>query len=93
MQLVLVKGFSSKSTWMFPRGKINKDEPESRCAVREVLEETNYDISSGLVEADFLEAYSKEQRIRLYIIQSVPMDYPFSPRTRKEISVRLWGTL
>jgi hypothetical protein len=29
----------------------------------------------------------REQRIRLYIIQGVPEDTQFIPRTRKEISV------
>jgi ADP-ribose pyrophosphatase YjhB (NUDIX family) len=33
---VLVKGWSSKSGWGFPRGKINQDEEYDCCAVREV---------------------------------------------------------
>jgi len=33
---LLVKGFSNKSSWGFPKGKINKDEPEIDCAIREV---------------------------------------------------------
>jgi len=35
-QCVLVKGWSSRSGWGFPKGKINKDEPDSTCAAREV---------------------------------------------------------
>lgn len=34
---VLVKGWSSKSGWSFPRGKINQDEEYDHCAIREVL--------------------------------------------------------
>lgn len=33
---VLVKGWSSKSGWSFPRGKINQDEEYDHCAIREV---------------------------------------------------------
>lgn len=33
---VLVKGWSSKSGWGFPKGKINQDEEYDCCAVREV---------------------------------------------------------
>lgn len=32
----MVKGWNSKSSWGFPKGKINKDEKESECAIREV---------------------------------------------------------
>jgi 8-oxo-dGTP pyrophosphatase MutT (NUDIX family) len=35
-KVLLVKGWSSKSSWGFPKGKINKDEPEIDCAIREV---------------------------------------------------------
>lgn len=33
---VLVKGWSSKSGWGFPKGKINQEEEYDCCAVREV---------------------------------------------------------
>lgn len=32
----MVKGYQKGASWSFPRGKINKDEPEADCAVREV---------------------------------------------------------
>lgn len=35
-QVLLVKGWTKGSAWSFPRGKINKQEPEAMCAVREV---------------------------------------------------------
>lgn len=55
-QVLLVRGFQKGASWSFPRGKINKEEPEADCAVREVsapqgrpadgqvLEETGYDL-------------------------------------------------
>jgi len=35
---VLVKGWKKNSGWSFPRGKINKDEEDLACAIREVDE-------------------------------------------------------
>ncbi|EPB82558.1 hypothetical protein HMPREF1544_10720 [Mucor circinelloides 1006PhL] len=87
---VLVKGWSSKSGWGFPKGKINQDEEYDCCAIREVLEETGYDVGPLLKKPDFIELTMREQRIRLYIIQGVPEDTQFIPRTRKEISQISW---
>ncbi|KAI9017881.1 Dcp2, box A domain-containing protein [Phycomyces nitens] len=84
---VLVKGWSSKSGWGFPKGKINQDEEYDCCAIREVLEETGYDIEPLLKRQDYIELTMREQRIRLYLIVGVPEDTDFVPRTRKEISV------
>ena len=36
LQCLLVKGWKSSSGWGFPKGKINEDEPQPACAVREV---------------------------------------------------------
>ncbi|KAI9492579.1 DCP2-domain-containing protein [Zychaea mexicana] len=91
-QCVLVKGWSSKSGWSFPRGKINQDEEFDHCAVREVFEETGYDISP-LIKDTYLEATIREQSIRLYIICGVPEDTEFRPQTRKEISQVEWFKL
>ncbi|SCV74759.1 BQ2448_7788 [Microbotryum intermedium] len=35
-KVLLVKGWNKGASWSFPRGKINKGEPEGMCAVREV---------------------------------------------------------
>lgn len=53
-----------------------------------MLEETGYDIGPLLKKPDYIELTMREQRIRLYIIQGVPEDTLFIPRTRKEISVK-----
>ncbi|GAA5991710.1 hypothetical protein JCM11641_001952 [Rhodosporidiobolus odoratus] len=44
-KVLLVKGWNKGASWSFPRGKINKQEPEAMCAVREVLEETGFDLT------------------------------------------------
>ena len=91
--VLLVKGWKKGASWSFPRGKINKDEKDLDCAVREVYEETGYDIqAAGLVpEPDLVKAIDvtmREQHMRLFVFRDVPEDTHFEPRTRKEISVR-----
>ncbi|CAG8577042.1 6201_t:CDS:2 [Paraglomus occultum] len=92
-KVLLVKGWTSKSGWGFPKGKINKDELDAACAVREVLEETGYDIAGLIKEEDYIELTIREQRMRLYIVVGVPEDASFAPITRKEISRVEWHNL
>lgn len=97
-QVVLVKGWKKSANWSFPRGKINKDEPDLDCAVREVYEETGFHLKdAGLVGNDEdmknIEVTMREQHMRLYIFRGVPMDAHFEPRTRKEISKIQWYKL
>ena len=97
-QVVLVKGWKKGANWSFPRGKINKDEDDLDCAVREVYEETGLDVrEAGLVrdekEMKYIEVTMREQHMRLYVFRGVPMDTPFQPRTRKEISKIEWYKL
>ncbi|OCH96106.1 DCP2-domain-containing protein [Obba rivulosa] len=90
---LLVKGWKSSAGWGFPKGKINEQEPRPRCAVREVLEETGYDLESRIVPEDVIELSIKDQSISLYIVPGVPEDFPFKTRTRKEISKIAWFKL
>ncbi|KAL8371427.1 hypothetical protein RB595_001298 [Gaeumannomyces hyphopodioides] len=95
---VLVKGWKKGANWSFPRGKINKDEDDLDCAIREVYEETGFDIkAAGLVPRDdqvkFIEINMREQQLRLYVFRNVPMDTYFEPKTRKEISKIEWYKL
>jgi len=89
-KVLLVKGWSNRSSWGFPKGKINQNEPEGECAIREVDEETSYDIRPLLKEEDSLELEIREQKIKMYIITGVPEDAKFAPKTRKEISKIEW---
>ncbi|KAK4167660.1 hypothetical protein QBC43DRAFT_367240 [Cladorrhinum sp. PSN259] len=95
---VLVKGWKKGANWSFPRGKINKDEDDLDCAIREVYEETGFDIrEAGLVPRDdevkYIQISMREQQIRLYVFRNVPMNTPFHPKTRKEISKIQWYKL
>ncbi|KAI5481842.1 hypothetical protein MNV49_000119 [Pseudohyphozyma bogoriensis] len=105
-KVLLVKGWQKGASWSFPRGKINKEEAEAACAVREVLEETGFDLSAyfppeqldyNFVEQDsiekspyYVELVIKEQKIRLYFIPGIHEDTYFETRTRKEISKLDW---
>ncbi|KAI9000317.1 DCP2-domain-containing protein [Gaertneriomyces semiglobifer] len=92
-KVLLVRGWKANSGWGFPKGKINQDEPEAPCAIREVKEETGFDITSYLDENAFVERNIKGQRIRLYICVGVPETTVFVPMTRKEIGDIRWHEL
>ncbi|KAK7961051.1 hypothetical protein PG988_012265 [Apiospora saccharicola] len=81
-----------------PRGKINKDEDDLDCAIREVLEETGFDVrAAGLVPEDnnvkYIEITMRDQHMRLYVFRNVPEDTLFEPKTRKEIGKIQWYKL
>lgn len=95
---VLVKGWKKGAKWSFPRGKINKEEDDLDCAVREVWEETGYDLKEAdlVLPAEHMKSITvtmREQSMMLYVFRGVPMDTYFEPRTRKEISKIDWYKL
>ncbi|KAH9830389.1 NUDIX domain-containing protein [Teratosphaeria destructans] len=96
-KVLLVKGWKKGANWSFPRGKINKDEKDLDCAIREVYEETGYDIrQAGLVAPEdedkvrYIDVTMREQHMRLFIFRGVPLDTHFEPIARKEISKIDW---
>ena len=95
-KVVLVRGYKKGASWSFPRGKINKDEKDLDCAVREVYEETGYDArEAGLLpknenDAKYIDITMREQHMRLFVFRGVPEETYFEPKTRKEISKIQW---
>jgi mRNA-decapping enzyme subunit 2 len=87
---LLVKGWKAGSSWSFPRGKKAKDEEDHKCAIREVFEETGFDVSKLLNVDENIEVVIGQQRVRLYIIGGVKEDTVFAPQTKKEISEIAW---
>lgn len=91
-KVVLVKGYKKGANWSFPRGKINLDEDDLDCAIREVYEETGFDVrAAGLVprdrtQAKHIDITMREQHMRMFVFRGVPLDTYFEPQTRKEIS-------
>ena len=90
---ILVQGFWAKASWGFPKGKVFEEESEAKCAQREVFEETGYDITSQLVDDQYLQININEQTIRLYIVTGVSKKTEFAPRTRREIKEVRWFPL
>lgn len=57
----MVKGWGPRGAWGFPKGKVNKNESEVHCAIREVREETSYDISPLVRETDYINVTNGKQ--------------------------------
>lgn len=92
-KVLLVRGWNSKGTWTFPKGKMNQGETEMECAQREVWEEIGFDVASLLQPKKYIELYlhGGEQRNRMYIIAGLKEDEAmFCPQTRKEIGDIKW---
>ncbi|XP_018495016.1 m7GpppN-mRNA hydrolase [Galendromus occidentalis] len=89
-KVLLVQGYWSKSTWGFPKGKINEGEEPHHCAMREVQEETGFDCSHLLKKNVYLDRRVGDHDQRLYIVPGVSRETIFLPRTKKEIRSIRW---
>ncbi|KAL6262636.1 hypothetical protein P5V15_005429 [Pogonomyrmex californicus] len=89
-KVLLVQSYWAKNSWSFPKGKVNEDEEPFHCAIREVLEETGFDISNLIDKNEYIESVINDQVVRLYIISGVQKDTKFQPKTRKEIKNVEW---
>lgn len=88
--VLLVQSYWAKASWGFPKGKVNEDEDPAHCAIREVYEETGFDITPYLEPNNYFESTINDQLIRLYVITGIPMNTKFQPRTRFEIKACEW---
>uniref|UniRef100_A0A915L9S5 mRNA-decapping enzyme 2 n=1 Tax=Romanomermis culicivorax TaxID=13658 RepID=A0A915L9S5_ROMCU len=91
--VILVQGDFARASWGFPKGKVNEGEPPHMCAIREVREETGFDISKLLDQNLYFERKINETTVRLYIIQGVDRHFPFKPETKNEIREVRWFRL
>ena len=89
-RVVMVRGWKG-NTWSFPKGKIDANESELACAVRECREEVGYEVGEGVVgEGDWIEAAMNGKSVKLFMVSGVDESYHFETRTRKEISGIEW---
>ena len=89
-RVLMVRGWKGNS-WSFPKGKIDANESELQCAVRECREEVGYEVREGEVgDGDWIEAAVNGKSVKLFMVSGVDEHYNFETRTRKEISGIEW---
>lgn len=94
--VLLVQGyFASKNSWGFPKGKVNEGEKSIDCAIREVQEETGYDIRGKINAKRSFSRYTNNKSLtQIFAVAGVEMDFDFKPCLNKEIRlvwVYIWG--
>jgi len=92
-KVVLVKSYNG--SWLgFPRGKVNQNEAEVECAVREANEEIGVDLS-GRVESDsYIQFPEGQKTVKLFLVAGVDESTTtFQTQTRKEIGNISWYDL
>ena len=62
-------GINPKSAAHFVSPKVNEEEAPAACAIREVYEETGFDIAALIDETSFIERSISDQFTRLYIVK------------------------
>lgn len=82
------------TSYSFPRGKIDEGEIDSECAIREIKEEIDFDISEYIDENEYLlvETHPKT-KVKLFLIPGISTKTKFKCNTRKEISAIEWYSL
>lgn len=88
-KILLLQGVES-TNWSFPRGKISKDEDDVTCAIREVKEETGFDITSYINENDYIERTIRGKNYKIYLVKNIPEDAEFKPTVKNEINQIGW---
>lgn len=89
-KVLLVTNFNGRA-YSFPKGKINEDETDEACAIREVLEEVGFDITQMVTSEDYLEI--EDGHMRLYIVYGASEDYEYFTHTKGEIGKIEWVKL
>ena len=87
---LLLRGVKSSASYGFPKGKVNQEEADVDCAVREVLEETSFDISALVSEENSIEVYEGNQRRKMFIAAGVDRQTLFAPQMRGEVGNYVW---
>lgn len=93
-KVVVVRGWGQNARWGFPKGKLSKDETELEAAIREVLEETGFDMAPQVDgSTPYVDSMSGGRYSRIFMVTDVPETTVFRTKTRKEISDIKWVSL
>eukprot|EP01091_Cochliopodium_minus_P010710 TRINITY_DN2899_c0_g1_i1.p1 TRINITY_DN2899_c0_g1~~TRINITY_DN2899_c0_g1_i1.p1 ORF type:complete len:535 (-),score=169.21 TRINITY_DN2899_c0_g1_i1:23-1627(-) len=84
---------NSFGLWGFPKGKVNKDETELECSLRETTEEVGYDATELADPNLFIDASSSTRKAKFFIIHNVPENTQFQKTTHEEIIDIQWVDL
>ncbi|KAK8845593.1 hypothetical protein IAR55_006309 [Kwoniella newhampshirensis] len=90
---LMVRGYKSNAGWSFPRGKINLEESEEACAIREVEEETGFDLTGLIQTNDKIKTHINAQEVTMFIIKGIDENTVFETQTRNEIGAIEWVRL
>ena len=92
-KVVLVKSYNG--SWLgFPRGKVNQNEAEVECAVREAEEEIGVDLQGKLEQNSYLQFPEGQKSVKLFLVDGVDENTTeFQTQTRKEIGNISWYDL
>ncbi|AFM98683.1 mRNA decapping enzyme 2 [Encephalitozoon hellem ATCC 50504] len=84
--VLAVKEKKKTKNYSFPKGKKCMDEDGTSCAIREVYEETGYDVQNKICNLPI----TIFDKITLYFVFNVKQNFPFEAQTRKEIEEIKW---
>eukprot|EP00357_Protocruzia_adherens_P036767 CAMPEP_0114992130 /NCGR_PEP_ID=MMETSP0216-20121206/11766_1 /TAXON_ID=223996 /ORGANISM="Protocruzia adherens, Strain Boccale" /LENGTH=428 /DNA_ID=CAMNT_0002355553 /DNA_START=57 /DNA_END=1343 /DNA_ORIENTATION=- len=91
--VLLVESAESHGNLSFPKGKLDENETPERCAIRETMEETNYDISKLLNPLKYVDLTQGTKTNRMYIVENIPKETQFTTQTRCEINSISWYSI
>lgn len=87
---VLVQSYYAQ-TWGFPRGKLDENETDIQCCIRETYEEIGIDISQSINQYNYIDVVTQGKHIKLFIIENIDMEQcKFITHTKYEISDIKW---
>lgn len=85
---------SYNGVYSFPKGKLEEGDTQISCAIREIKEETDYEIlEESIDEGEYLMVTDWTVVQKLFIVKNVPEDFKFWPNSMGEIKTIDWFSI
>ena len=84
---LLMEG-TSRNVWKFPKGKLEDNETEMQCALRETLEETGINATAYMPHNPSI--YHCGDRLTLFVVPGVSDTLPLKPQELGEVEMLEW---